>query len=118
MLCCCGSDPCGSGGDGAIAVPPKAGFLVQTEALSRRLLLRAVRHPLLLMLHFGGAVAMAVCLGTIFQGKLEFTFDGAQSRCVVSRRESDESPLVHITKFTIFVYFFLLGLIARKRDKG
>ncbi|CAM9775492.1 unnamed protein product [Ectocarpus fasciculatus] len=62
--------------------PPTAGFLVQTEALSRRLLLRAVRHPLLLLLHFGGAVAMAACLGTIFQGKLGFTLDGAQSRCV------------------------------------
>lgn len=62
--------------------PPTAGFLVQTEALSRRLLLRAVRHPLLLLLHFGGAVAMAVCLGTIFQGRLGFTLDGAQSRCV------------------------------------
>ncbi|CAN0070216.1 unnamed protein product, partial [Ectocarpus sp. 8 AP-2014] len=59
---------------------PTAGFLVQTEALCRRLLLRAVRHPLLLLLHFGGAVAMAACLGTIFQGRLGFTLDGAQSR--------------------------------------
>ncbi|CAM9125191.1 unnamed protein product [Ectocarpus sp. 6 AP-2014] len=59
---------------------PTAGFLVQTEALCRRLLLRAARHPLLLLLHFGGAVAMAACLGTIFQGRLGFTLDGAQSR--------------------------------------
>lgn len=62
--------------------PRTAGFLVQTESLSRRLLLRAVRHPLLLALHFGGAIAMAACLGTIFQGKLKLTFDGAQSRFV------------------------------------
>ncbi|CAM9849699.1 unnamed protein product, partial [Laminaria digitata] len=71
---CCNS---GNGGGGR---PHSAGFLVQTEALSKRLLLRAVRHPLLLVLHFGGSIAMAVCLGTIFQGKLDFYFEGAQSR--------------------------------------
>jgi len=71
---------CGRGG--GARRPPTGGFLVQTEALSRRLLLRAVRHPLLLVLHFGGSLAMAVCLGTIFQGKLDFTFEGAQSRYI------------------------------------
>lgn len=70
----------GGRGNGGIAVPSKAGFWVQTETLSRRLLLRAVRHPLLWMLHFGGSLAMAICLGTIFHGKLALTFDGAQSR--------------------------------------
>lgn len=82
FLCCWGGGyGTGAGrGSGSIAVPSKAGFWVQTEAILRRLLLRAVRHPLLLMLHFGGSLAMAVCLGTIFQGKLAFTFDGAQSR--------------------------------------
>ncbi|CAN0547931.1 unnamed protein product, partial [Ectocarpus sp. 12 AP-2014] len=71
---------CCAEGKGRRRRSPSAGFLVQTEALCRRLLLRAVRHPLLLLLHFGGAVAMAVCLGTIFQGRLGFTLDGAQSR--------------------------------------
>lgn len=68
------------GGVGVENSPQTAGFLVQTEALSRRLLLRAVRHPLLLALHFLGSLGMAVCLGTIFEGKMGFTFEGAQSR--------------------------------------
>ena len=89
---------CGGGGDGAGGAkrPPTAGFLVQTEALSRRLLLRAVRHPLLLVLHFGGSVAMAVCLGTIFQGKLDFSFDGAQSRCACVPMKPDSSRLIRL----------------------
>lgn len=55
-------------------------FVVQVEALSRRLLLRAARHPLLLVLHFGGSVAMALCLASVFGGRLEFTMEGAQNR--------------------------------------
>lgn len=81
---CCLCNRCCSGGgagSGANKRPPTAGFLVQTEALSRRLLLRAVRHPMLLVLHFGGSVAMALCLGTVFQGELDFSLGGAQSRC-------------------------------------
>lgn len=60
-----------------------APFLVQVEALSRRLLLRAVRHPLLLVLHFGGSVAMALCLASVFGGRLGFNLAGAQDRLVV-----------------------------------
>lgn len=55
-------------------------FVVQVGALSRRLLLRAVRHPLLLVLHFGGSVAMALCLASVFGGRLDFTMEGAQNR--------------------------------------
>lgn len=76
----------GGGGGGEDGRDRPAGFLVQTEALSRRLLLRAVRHPLLLMLHFGGSLVMAACLGTVFEGQLDFTLDGAQSRCERSGR--------------------------------
>ena len=57
-----------------------APFLVQVEALSRRLLLRAVRHPLLLVLHFGGSVAMALCLASVFGGQLGYNLAGAQNR--------------------------------------
>ncbi|CAM9554685.1 unnamed protein product, partial [Ectocarpus sp. 13 AM-2016] len=57
-----------------------APFLVQVEALSRRLLLRAVRHPLLLVLHFGGSVAMALCLASVFEGRLGYNLAGAQDR--------------------------------------
>lgn len=78
---CCGGG--GGAGNGAGASrAPTAGFLVQTEALTRRLLLRAVRHPLLLVLHFGGSVVMAACLGTVFQGELDFSLGGAQSRYI------------------------------------
>lgn len=59
-----------------------APFLVQVEALSSRLLLRAVRHPLLLVLHVGGSVAMALCLASVFGGRLGFNLAGAQDRCV------------------------------------
>lgn len=55
-------------------------FWVKVEALSRRLVLRAMRHPLLLMLHFGGSIAMASCLATLFRGRLDFTLQGAQDR--------------------------------------
>lgn len=88
---CCNNGGSSGGGAGGIVggacegvgakQPRSASFLVQTEALSRRLLLRSVRHPLLLVLHFGGSIAMAICLGTIFQGKLNFLLEGAQSRC-------------------------------------
>ena len=64
------------GGDGAGSAP----FLVQVEALSRRLLLRAMRHPLLLVLHFGGSIAMALCLSSVFGGRLGFNLEGAQNR--------------------------------------
>lgn len=57
-----------------------ASFWVQVEVLSRRLLLRAIRHPLLLVLHFGGSVAMSLCLGSVFGGRLEFNLAGAQDR--------------------------------------
>lgn len=57
-----------------------APFFVQVEALSRRLLLRAVRHPLLLVLHFGGSMAMALCLASVFGGRLGFNLAGAQDR--------------------------------------
>lgn len=60
-----------------------APFLVQVEALSRRLLLRAVRHPLLLMLHFGGSIAMSLCLASVFGGRLGFNLEGAQNRPVM-----------------------------------
>lgn len=55
-------------------------FWVQVEALSRRLLLRAMRHPLLLVLHFGGSLAMALCLGSVYWDRLDYTFQGAQDR--------------------------------------
>lgn len=64
----------------------RAGFCVQVEALMRRLLLRAVRNPMLLLLHFLGSILMAICLGTIFRGRLSFTFEGAQSRRALGRR--------------------------------
>lgn len=65
-------------GEGVEKLP--APFLVQVEALSRRLLLRAVRHPLLLVLHFGGSVAMALCLASVFGGQLGYNLAGAQNR--------------------------------------
>lgn len=71
-------------GDGTSSAP----FLVQVEALSRRLLLRAVRHPLLLVLHFGGSVAMALCLASVFEGRLGYDLAGAQDRRVVSFRHA------------------------------
>lgn len=70
-------DEAAAGGERAAAP-----FLVQVEALSRRLLLRAVRHPLLLVLHFGGSVAMALCLASVFGGRLGFNLAGAQDRRV------------------------------------
>ncbi|CAM9880828.1 unnamed protein product, partial [Sphacelaria rigidula] len=66
-----------SGGGGQPSAVP---FLVQVEVLSRRLLLRAIRHPLLLFLHIYGSVAMALCLGSVFGGHLEFNLAGAQNR--------------------------------------
>lgn len=66
-----------------------APFFVQVEALSRRLLLRALRHPLLLVLHFGGAVAMSLCLASVFGGRLGFNLEGAQNRYILA-----ELPLV------------------------
>ncbi|CAN0017439.1 unnamed protein product, partial [Ectocarpus fasciculatus] len=81
-------------GDEASSAP----FLVQVEALSRRLLLRAVRHPLLLVLHFGGSVAMALCLASVFEGRLGYNLAGAQDRRVVS--------------FEFGVLFFLLLYLA------
>ncbi|CAN0220288.1 unnamed protein product, partial [Ectocarpus sp. 8 AP-2014] len=75
-----------------------APFLVQVEALSRRLLLRAVRHPLLLVLHFGGSVAMALCLASVFEGRLGYNLAGAQDRRVVS--------------FEFGILFFLLLYLA------
>lgn len=64
-----------------------ASFLVQVEALSRRLLLRAVRHPLLLVLQFGGSVAMALCLASVFRGRLGFNLEGAQNRQVTTNNK-------------------------------
>lgn len=93
--------------------PRTAGLLVQTEALSRRLLLRAVRHPLLLVLHFGGSVAMTACLGTIFQGKLDFTFEGAQSRSVLLA-----FFFFRIPAESIVLYFLCTSVLRRKRARA
>lgn len=73
--------------DGGMSVreegqPSAIPFWVQVEVLSRRLLLRAIRHPLLLFLHLYGSVAMALCLGSVFGGHLESNLAGAQNRCV------------------------------------
>ncbi|CAM9624413.1 unnamed protein product, partial [Chrysoparadoxa australica] len=40
----------------------------------------AARHPLLLVLQFGGAAALSLLLGTLFQGQLSFDLSGAQDR--------------------------------------
>ncbi|CAN0134673.1 unnamed protein product, partial [Ectocarpus sp. 4 AP-2014] len=81
-----------------------APFLVQVEALSRRLLLRAVRHPLLLVLHLGGSVAMALCLASVFEGRLGYNLAGAQDRRVVS----SEFGIL----FFLLLYLALLSLTS------
>ncbi|CAM9471474.1 unnamed protein product, partial [Hapterophycus canaliculatus] len=80
-----------------------APFLVQVEALSRRLLLRAVRHPLLLVLHFGGSLAMALCLASVFGGRLGFNLAGAQDRRVAD---------VFGALFFLLLYLSLLSLTS------
>mmetsp|Transcript_68689 Transcript_68689/g.191581 ORF Transcript_68689/g.191581 Transcript_68689/m.191581 type:complete len:1747 (-) Transcript_68689:1259-6499(-) len=71
------------------------GFHTQVLVLSQRLLKKAVRHPMLLALHYGGSVFMAITLGSIFSD-MTYDLQGAQDRIGVL--------------FFILFYLALLGM--------
>ena len=54
-------------------------FHTELWVLCQRLLSKAVRHPMLLALHYGGSIFMAVTLGSIF-ADLQYDLNGAQDR--------------------------------------
>ena len=68
-----------SAGATATSANSVAWFHTQVLVLSQQLLRKAVRHPMLLTLHYGGSVFMAVTLGSIF-ADMHYDFDGAQDR--------------------------------------
>jgi ABC-type multidrug transport system ATPase subunit len=78
-----------------VPMPP---ICVQLVALAKRSLQRAFRHPLLLTLHFVGAILMGLLLGSIFLGHLGRDLSGAQSRFGLL--------------FFILIYLQLLGLTS------
>ena len=84
-----------SAGATATSANSVAWFHTQVLVLSQRLLRKAVRHPMLLTLHYGGSVFMAVTLGSIF-ADMHYDFDGAQDRIGVL--------------FFILFYLALLGM--------
>ena len=71
----------GRGAALATILSGKNGVMFHTElwVLCQRLLSKAVRHPMLLTLHYGGSIFMAVTLGSIF-ADLDYDLNGAQDR--------------------------------------
>ena len=87
----------GSAGNALHSTPKKfrAMFHTQLLVLSLRLVKKAIRHPMLLALHYLGSIFMALTLGSIFQN-LGYDLDAVQDKFGVL--------------FFALLYFALLGM--------